>query len=64
MGLYLGNLKFIDASGDISLNSFDPTHKLFDAYRLNSFVNAKNYINNIGTEGIVKIKDSPFYNIR
>lgn len=64
VGLYLGNLKFIDASGDISLNSFDPTHKLFDAYRLNSFVNAKNYINNIGTEGIVKIKDSPFYNIR
>ena len=64
VGLYLGNRRFIDAAGNISLNSFNPDDKLFDAYRLKTFVKAKTYINNIGTEGIVKIKDSPFYNIR
>ena len=64
VGLYLGNRRFIDAAGNISLNSFDPDDKLFDAYRFKTFVKAKNYIDNIGTEGIVRIKDSPFYNVR
>lgn len=64
VGLYLGNRRFIDAAGNISLHSFDPNDKLFTAYRLANFVKAKNYLNTIGTTGIVKIKDSPFYNIR
>lgn len=64
VGLYLGNRRFIDAAGNISLNSFDPVDKLFDTYRFKTFVKAKNYLNNIGTEGITKIKDSPFYKLR
>lgn len=64
VGIYLGNRMFIDAAGNISLNSFDPDDKLFDAYRFKTFVKARNYLNNTGTDGIVRIKDSPFYNLR
>ncbi len=64
VGLYLGDLRFIDAAGNISLRSFDPNDKLFTSYRLRNFIKAKEYINNIGAEGITKIKDSPFYNLR
>ncbi|NDP20865.1 MAG: C40 family peptidase [Paludibacter sp.] len=63
VGLYLGEMKFIHASGRVSINSFDSRSPLFSSYRLNTLVKYQNYLNNIGSTGILKIKDSPFYQL-
>jgi cell wall-associated NlpC family hydrolase len=64
VALCLGKQKFIHASGNVSMNSFNKEDADFSSYRRNSFLIAKNYISNIGYEGIVKIKDCELYKIR
>ncbi len=64
VALCLGKQKFIHASGNVSINSFNKADADFSQYRRNSFLIAKDYISNTGSDGIVKIKDCEFYKIR
>jgi cell wall-associated NlpC family hydrolase len=64
VALYMGNQKFIHASGSVSVNSFNKTDIDFSQYRLNMFLTSKDYITKIGSKGIEKIKDCELYQIR
>jgi len=64
VALCLGKQKYIHASGNVSINSFNKDDADFSQYRRNSFLIAKDYISNIGSEGLVKITDCEFYKIR
>jgi len=46
VAIYIGNTEFIHAAGFVKINSFDPRHKNFSAYRKGSFLRAKRIIQN------------------
>ncbi|HRZ98215.1 MAG TPA: C40 family peptidase [Paludibacter sp.] len=64
VALYLGNFEFIHAARYVTINSFDKNSPVYSQYRVDNFLHAKNYSNNIDSPGIVKITDCEFYKIR
>jgi cell wall-associated NlpC family hydrolase len=62
MGIYLGNGDFIHSSGMVRINSIDPGDPKFVPAR--NTVAARRIINSLGTEGIVRVKDHPWYKIQ
>jgi len=66
VALCLGNGTFIHASGSsamVRLNSFNPNDSLFDANLLKSLVGSSRIVNSLNTEGIVPVKNHPWYSI-
>jgi len=66
VGLYLDNGTFIHASGSsamVRLNSFNPNDSLFDANLLKVLVGSGRIVNSLNTEGIVPVKNHPWYSI-
>jgi hypothetical protein len=61
VGLYLGNLEYIHASGKVSINSFNKTSPIFSNYRAKSLIRACNYIDSTDDKGIIRLKDAEFY---
>lgn len=45
VGLWIGDMKFIHASGDVHLSSMDPGNPLFDSYNLNRYLRTKRLLN-------------------
>jgi hypothetical protein len=41
VGMWIGDMKFIHASGDIHVSSMDPASDIFDEYNLNRYLRAK-----------------------
>ena len=64
VGLYLGNFDFIHAAGFVRVNSFDKSSPVFSQYRMNTFLQAKNYTAHIGSAGIVRISECKLYRNR
>ncbi len=62
MGIYLGNGNFIHSSGMVRINSIDPGDPKFVPAR--NTVAARRIINSLGTEGIVRVKDHPWYKVQ
>jgi cell wall-associated NlpC family hydrolase len=60
VGIYLGNGDFIHCSGRVHISSIDPTDPKYVPTRNN--VAARRILNSLGTEGIVRVKDHPWYN--
>lgn len=61
VGLYIGGLKFIHASGKVRINSLDPESEDYTEYYEKSFVRARRIVGNVDGEGIEWIVDNEFY---
>jgi cell wall-associated NlpC family hydrolase len=61
VAIYLGNKKFIHASGDVRINSFDPADPDFSEYRLGTFLHARRIIGAGPDAGIRRLTELPFY---
>lgn len=61
VGLYLGNLRFMHASGKVRINSLDKTAEDYTEYYEQAFVRARRVINKADEQGIEWIVDNEFY---
>jgi cell wall-associated NlpC family hydrolase len=61
VGLYLGNGEYINSSGYVRTDSFDPTHKNFSKARLDGWLGGRTILGSEGVKGIVRVKDHPWY---
>ena len=66
VALCLGNGLFIHASGSsamVRLNSLNPNDPLFDASLLKIVVGSSRVANSLNTEGIMQVKNHPWYSV-
>lgn len=63
VALYLGDGKVIHASGKVCVQSLRRSDPDFAEDRLLTFVRAKRVLDNLGENGTVLLKDSPFYRL-
>lgn len=61
VGLYLGNGEYINASGYVRTDSFDPKKLNFSKQRADSFLGGRTILGSEGVRGIVRVKDHPWY---
>ncbi len=61
VGLYLGNGEYINSSGYVKVDSFDPTHKNYSKVRAENWLGGRTILGSEGTSGIVRVKDHPWY---
>jgi gamma-D-glutamyl-L-lysine dipeptidyl-peptidase len=59
VGIYLGKGDFIHSSGRVRISSIDPRDPKYSVNRNN--VAARRILNSMNTEGIVRVKDHPWY---
>lgn len=60
-GIYLGNDLFIHESGVVAIESFNPEHENYSAYRHNQFIRAKDVVNYIGKLGVMHVFNHPLF---
>jgi len=61
VGIYLGNEEYLNASGYVRINSLDPKDPRYKLTEKKGFVAASRIMNSLNTEGIVLVKDHPWY---
>jgi SH3-like domain-containing protein len=61
VAMYLGDGKIIHASDMVEVESLRRGDPSFVEYRLKSFVRSKRMIGQEGKNGVIRLKDSPFY---
>lgn len=61
VGIYIGNLEYIHASGKVKINSFDPDKENYSKYRHRSFIRAKRILNSLNQNGIFTVDQHKFY---
>lgn len=64
VGFYIGNNKFIHASGCIRVSSLDPKADDYDEVNATEFIRASRIVGAVDTEGIWSINNNPMYNIQ
>jgi len=63
VGLYMGNGKYIHSSGLVRINSLDPNDPSFSDALFKRLVASGRILNSLNTEGIVMVKDHPWYSL-
>ncbi len=63
VGLYLGDGKYIHASGLVRISSVDPNDPAYNLTEKKKFVAASRILNSLNTDGITLVKDHPWYSI-
>ena len=63
VAIYLGDGKIIHASDRVQIQSLKRGDPDFVEYRLKSFVQARRVLGSEGKNGIIALKDSPFYSV-
>jgi len=63
VGLYLGNDRYINSAGLVCYNNINPKSSQFSASDRKDMVAASRVINSLNTEGIVLVKDHPWYSL-
>ncbi|MBV5315610.1 MAG: C40 family peptidase [Prolixibacteraceae bacterium] len=61
VGLYMGNGKYIHASGLVRINSIDPKAPDYNLSQTKELVTSSRILNSLNTEGITLVKDHPWY---
>lgn len=61
VGLYIGNLRFIHASGKVRINSLDPASKDYTQHYEKAFVRARRILGNADGKGIEWIANNEYY---
>jgi len=61
VGMYLGKGLYIHASGLVRISSIDPNDPLYNLTERKSLVVATRILNSMNTEGIVSVKEHPWY---
>jgi cell wall-associated NlpC family hydrolase len=61
VGLYLGNGAYINSSGFVKIDSFDPAQKGYLKVRADNWLGGRTILGAEGTGGIVRVKDHPWY---
>lgn len=61
VGIYMGNNKFIHASGRVKINSLDESDPDFSEYRLKHYIRSKRILTSIDKNGITTLKTNKFY---
>lgn len=64
VGFYIGDNKFIHASGYVRISSMNPSDADYDEQNTKEFVRASRVVGAIDTEGIWKITNNPFYQLQ
>ena len=62
VGIYLGNGDFIHCSGRVHISSIIPDDPKYIPTRISQA--ARRILNSLGTEGIVRVKDHPWYTVK
>jgi len=63
VGLYLNNEDYINASGLVRINSINPNDPKFKHNDPKSLVSVSRILNSLNTEGIIQVKNHPWYSI-
>jgi gamma-D-glutamyl-L-lysine dipeptidyl-peptidase len=61
VGIYLGNGLYINSSGYVRIDSFNPADKNYSKKRAETWLGGRTVLGSEGTKGIVKVKDHPWY---
>lgn len=61
VGIYLENGKYIHASGLVQISSIDPNDPAYNVTEKKNLVAASRILNSLNTEGIILVKDHPWY---
>jgi hypothetical protein len=61
VGIYMGNGRYIHASGLVRINSIDPNDPLYNITERKKLVGATRIVNSLGSEGIVLVKEHEWY---
>jgi len=61
VGLYMGDGAYINSSGYVKVDSFDPNHKNFSQIRADNWLGGRTILGSEGVRGIVRVKDHPWY---
>ena len=61
VGIYIGNKRFIHASENVHISSFDPNDSLYDEFNTNRYLRTMRYIGYEGSSGIETITTNPFF---
>ena len=61
VGIYIGDKKFIHASENVHISSFDPADNLYDEFNTNRYLRTMRYIGYEGSSGIEMITTNPFF---
>ncbi len=64
VAIYIGDGDFIHAAGRVKINSFNPSKSYFSDYRKSGFIRAKRILTSVGKNGIERILDNNFYNVK
>lgn len=64
VGFYIGNQKFIHASGSIRISSINPNADDYDEVNAKEFIRATRIIGAVDTKGIWTIDNNPMYKIK
>jgi gamma-D-glutamyl-L-lysine dipeptidyl-peptidase len=61
VGIYLGNGLYINSSGYVRIDSFNPADKNYSKKRADTWLGGRTVLGSEGSNGIVKVKDHPWY---
>ncbi len=64
VAIYIGDGDFIHAAGRVMINSFNPSKPYYSDYRKSGFIRAKRILSSVGKNGIERILDNDFYNVK
>ena len=60
VGIYIGNKRFIHASENVHISSFDPNDSLYDEFNTNRYLRTMRYIGYENNHGLNAIISHPF----
>lgn len=61
VGLYLGEGAYINSSGYVKVDSFDPNQQNFSRNRADNWLGSRTILGSEGVAGIIRVKDHPWY---
>lgn len=61
VGIYLQDGAYINSSGYVRIDSFDPTQKNFSQVRADHWLGGRTILGSEGIKGIVRVRDHPWY---